>query len=78
MRRIEKDNDVTSVEWDLKNNVRILIASGMYIIHVKADGIGEKTLKWFRVIRPVVLTAIKKRGSEVFWTFLLICKIRVQ
>jgi hypothetical protein len=55
VRRIEKDNDVTSVDWDLKNSARIPIASGMYIIHVKADGIGEKTLKWFGVLRPIDL-----------------------
>ncbi|MCE3279791.1 MAG: hypothetical protein K0S44_1982 [Bacteroidetes bacterium] len=55
VRRIEKDNDITSVDWDLKNDVRIPVSSGMYIIHVKANGIGEKTLKWFGVLRPVDL-----------------------
>jgi hypothetical protein len=55
VRRIEKDNDVTSVDWDLKNVSRIPIASGMYIIHVNAEGIGEKTLKWFGVLRPIDL-----------------------
>jgi hypothetical protein len=55
VRRLEKEDDMTSVEWDLKNDVRIPIASGMYIIHVKADGIGERTLKWFGVLRPIDL-----------------------
>ncbi|MCW3071357.1 MAG: hypothetical protein JWO44_1247 [Bacteroidetes bacterium] len=55
VRRIEKDNDVTSLDWDLKNGERIPIASGMYIIHIKAEGIGERTLKWFGVLRPIDL-----------------------
>jgi hypothetical protein len=55
VRRIEKDNDITSLDWDLKNSARIPIASGMYIIHIKAEGIGERTLKWFGVLRAVDL-----------------------
>lgn len=46
---------VTSVEWDLKNQVRIPIASGLYIIHVEVPDVGEKTLKWFGVLRPLDL-----------------------
>ncbi len=46
------DGTKTSVDWDLKNQAGIPIASGMYIIHVDADGIGEKILKWFGVMRP--------------------------
>ena len=30
-------------------------ASGMYIIHVEVEGVGEKVLKWFGVMRPVDL-----------------------
>lgn len=45
----------TSQDWDLKNAQNIPIASGMYLIHVKAEGIGERTLKWFGVMRPVDL-----------------------
>ena len=41
--------------WDLKNNAGVTIASGLYIIHIKADGIGEKVIKWFGVIRPLDL-----------------------
>jgi hypothetical protein len=55
VRKLEKDNDVTSLDWDLTNHARIPISSGMYIIHVKAEGIGERTLKWFGVLRPVDL-----------------------
>ncbi|ALO16065.1 hypothetical protein L21SP5_02438 [Salinivirga cyanobacteriivorans] len=52
VRSYEKDNASTIIEWDLKNNYRVPIAGGLYIIHVKAPGIGEKTLKWFGVLRP--------------------------
>jgi hypothetical protein len=44
------------LDWDLKNQYGIPIASGLYIIHVDAPGIGEKILKWFGVMRPLDLT----------------------
>jgi len=50
-----KANPETSIDWDLKNHKGIPIASGMYLIHVEAPGIGEKTLKWFGMIRPIDL-----------------------
>lgn len=52
IRSYRKDNSSTILEWDLKNNYRVPIAGGMYIIHIEAPGIGEKTLKWFGVLRP--------------------------
>lgn len=39
------------LEWDLKNSKGIPVASGVYLIHIKADGIGERTLKWFGINR---------------------------
>ena len=42
-------------DWDLKNQSGIVIASGLYIIHVDVPGVGEKILKWFGVIRPLDL-----------------------
>lgn len=48
-------NQDTSLDWDMKNSAGVPIASGMYIIHVEAPGIGERTLKWFGVIRPLDL-----------------------
>lgn len=44
-----------SVDWDLKNSANIPIASGVYIIHINAPGVGEKTIKWFGVLRPIDL-----------------------
>jgi len=46
------------VEWDLKNTSGIPIAGGVYIIHVNAPGIGEKTIKWFGTLRPVDLQGL--------------------
>jgi hypothetical protein len=45
----------TSLDWDMKNTKGIPVASGMYIIHVDAPGLGEKILKFFCVMRPIDL-----------------------
>lgn len=53
---LKKDDDsVTSLEWDLKNQSKVPVSSGVYIIHVEAPGIGETVLKWMGVMRPVDL-----------------------
>jgi hypothetical protein len=39
------------VVWDLKNSKRISVASGVYLIHINADGLGERVIKWFGVAR---------------------------
>lgn len=44
---------VSYIEWDLKNQSNISVASGLYIIHIDAPGIGEKIVKWFGVMRPL-------------------------
>jgi len=48
-------NAVTFQDWDLRNAENIPVASGTYIIHVNAYDLGEKTLKWFGVTRPLDL-----------------------
>ena len=45
-------NVSTSVSWDLTNTAGVPIASGVYLFHVNAPGIGEKTIKWFGAVRP--------------------------
>jgi hypothetical protein len=40
-----------ALEWDLKNEKSIPVASGTYLIHVSSD-LGERTLKFFGVMRP--------------------------
>jgi hypothetical protein len=57
VRRLKKDDTKTSMDWDLKNEARIPIASGLYIIHVDVPDVGEKVLKWFGVLRPIDLDA---------------------
>jgi len=58
MRRFEKAGEKTSLDWDLKNQVNIPVAGGVYLIHVKVPGIGERTLKWFGVMRPTDLNGL--------------------
>ena len=40
-----------ALEWDLRNQKGIPVASGVYLIHVAAPGLGERTLKFFGVQR---------------------------
>ena len=56
IRRFTKDDPTsTTIDWDLKNHAGIPIAGGLYLIHVNAPGIGERTIKWFGSLRPVDL-----------------------
>jgi len=58
VRTFRKDDPTTtSIDWDLKNQDDIVVASGLYIIHVEAPGIGEKVIKWFGVLRPIDLNS---------------------
>ncbi len=57
VRRFGKDNDITSLEWNLKNNYGIPIAGGVYIIHINAFELGEKVIKFMGVLRPIDLTS---------------------
>jgi hypothetical protein len=52
-----KGEALTSIDWDLKNYANIPIAGGVYLIHVQADGIGEKIVKWFGALRPTDLNS---------------------
>lgn len=42
---------IPDLEWDLKNSKGIPISAGVYLIHVDAPGLGERTLKWFGITR---------------------------
>lgn len=59
VRRLKKgDNDAkASIDWDMKNEARIPVSSGMYLIHIDVPNVGEKVLKWFAVMRPLDLEA---------------------
>jgi len=50
-RAFDRNQVNPDLEWDLKNFRGIPIASGVYLIHVSAPGLGERTLKWFGVNR---------------------------
>jgi len=55
VRKIKKDDKITSMDWDLNNDYGIPIASGLYVIHIDAHGVGEKVIKWFGALRPIDL-----------------------
>jgi hypothetical protein len=48
---IPSNQIIPDLEWDLKNSKGIPVAAGVYLIHVNAPGIGERTLKWFGIPR---------------------------
>lgn len=48
---IDAQQILPALEWDLNNSKNIPVASGVYLIHVKAPGYGERVLKWFGVNR---------------------------
>jgi len=58
IRTFKKDNQVTSIDWDLKNAKGIPISSGIYIIHVDVPGVGEKIVKFFGGMRQIDLENI--------------------
>ncbi len=45
VRTLEKNDNSSSMTWDLRNEAGLKVASGMYIAHVKVPGVGEKILK---------------------------------
>lgn len=58
IRQFKKDNQITSVDWDLKNSIGVPVASGVYIIHVDVPGVGEKIVKFFGGMRQIDLENI--------------------
>lgn len=55
VRTIRKDDPTTTfLNWDLKNDAKAPINSGIYLIHIKSDELGEeRIIKWFGIMRPV-------------------------
>ncbi len=53
----KNDSKTNFVDWDIKNDKGIPIASGMYLVHVSLDGIGETIVKWFGAMRPIDITS---------------------
>lgn len=52
---IKRSKRISYEDWDLKNQSGVAVASGLYIIHIDAPGLGEKIVKWFGVMRPLDL-----------------------
>ena len=50
---IKQSQRIPYLDWDLKNQNNITVASGLYIFHIDAPGVGEKVVKWFGVMRPL-------------------------
>ncbi|MCS6790218.1 MAG: hypothetical protein NZ580_04475 [Bacteroidia bacterium] len=57
VRTFKKDSEEPNLEWDLKNEYGVPIASGVYILHIEAPGIGEKVVKFFCIMPQVDLNA---------------------
>ncbi|MCS6894881.1 MAG: hypothetical protein NZZ60_01875 [Bacteroidia bacterium] len=55
VRTFRKDSEETFIEWDLKNEFGVPIASGVYIIHVDVPGVGQKVIKFFAIMPQVDL-----------------------
>lgn len=51
VKRINKNDNYTWYNWDIRDEKGKPVGSGVYIIHVQIPGIGEKTLKWAGVLR---------------------------
>jgi hypothetical protein len=55
IRKISKADEKTYFEWDLKNASNVPISSGLYLIHVKAPGLGEKIVRWYGIMHAIDL-----------------------
>ena len=57
IRSLSKNDPNTSyLDWDIHNSAGLPIASGMYLMDVKADGLGETVIRWFGASRPLDVT----------------------
>lgn len=55
VRKFENDNpNVTSIDWNLRNEAGKLVSGGVYIIHVYSPGIGERCIRWFGSMKTIV------------------------
>jgi len=53
----KSDSGTPYIDWDIRNSVGLPVSSGMYLMHVKAVGIGETVIKWFGGVRPIDITS---------------------
>ncbi len=45
VRRIDHNDGTAYAEWDVRNSADVPVASGIYLVHVEVEGVGEKILK---------------------------------
>ncbi len=50
-RAIKRQQISPALEWDLRNNKGIPVSSGVYLVHIDAGELGERTIKWFGINR---------------------------
>lgn len=55
IKTFNKDSNSPEQLWDLKNQNGVPVASGAYIVHINAPGLGEKVVKLFAVMRQLDL-----------------------
>lgn len=55
VKTFKKDSETPNLEWDLKNNNGVPVASGVYIIHIDAGDLGQKVVKFFGVMSEIDL-----------------------
>ena len=55
IRRVNKADNNTYFEWDLKNGSNVPIASGLYLIHIKTKDLGEKVVRWYGIMHAIDL-----------------------
>ena len=56
VKTLSKDDPRRSMDWDLRTDNDLPIASGMYLIHVDVPGVGERVLKFGVVQRRTRIT----------------------
>lgn len=52
-----KESDSPEQAWDMKNQNGVPVASGVYVVHISAPGIGEKTVKMLAIMRQLDLNS---------------------
>ncbi len=58
VRTFKKDSPITSLDWNLTNQVNIPVASGLYLVHITVPDVGERVLKAFISMRTPDLQGI--------------------
>ncbi|MGB0914675.1 MAG: T9SS type A sorting domain-containing protein [Crocinitomicaceae bacterium] len=58
IKTFKKDTPITSIDWLLTNHKGIPVSSGVYLIHVDVEGVGERIIKSFISMRQTDLQNI--------------------